>query len=194
MSKRQSADTERVTASARPTRLCRSPRVSRLVLGATCLAVFGSILAVPTAAWAVPIPWRNCGTAGQAISVQRFDASVWPPQSGQPLTLNFTWSLSETLTKDSREQLTTTWPSGRGAVRWLHFQSPLAVLFDDAVFGHKAAFPLIRLPIPPGPYSQSLTLIVPKDASARQPIGVDLTGFDGTGRQVVCMQMVVPVK
>lgn len=164
------------------------------MLAAASLALFGSIIAVPTAAWAVPVPWRNCGTAGEAISIQRFDASVWPPQSNEPLTLNFTWSLSETLNKDSREHVVTTWPSGRLSDRWLRFESPVAVLFDDALFGHKAPFQNMRLPIPPGPYSQSLTLTVPKNGSASQPIGVDLTGFDGSGRQVVCMQLTVPVK
>ena len=194
MSKPESADTERVTPSAHPARSRRSPRVSRLVLGATCLAVFGSIIAVPTAAWAVPVPWRNCGTAGEAISIQRFDASVWPPQAGEPLTLNFTWSLGETLNKDSREQLTTTWPSGRASERWLHFQSPVAVLFSGALFAPRPPLRPMSFPILPGPYSQSLTFTVPKNASARQPLGVDLMGFDGTGRQVVCMQLVVPVK
>ncbi len=163
-------------------------------MAATFLAVLSSIIGVPTAAWAVPLPWRNCGTPGDAISIQRFDASVWPPQAGQPLTLSVTWNLSETLTKDASEQLTATWPSGRVVRRWQHFESPAAVLFDHVLSEPKAPFKAMSLPLPPGPYSQSLTLTVPKTASADQPIGVDLTGFDGSRRQVMCMQVVVPVK
>jgi hypothetical protein len=165
--------------------------VMRLVLAATCLAVVGSIIAVPTAAWAVPVPWKNCGTAGDAISIQRFDASVWPPHSGQPLTLNYTWVLTETLTEGSLEHLSTTWPSGRVSDRRLPFQPPVAVLFDNAKFGHHSSEKTAPMPIPPGPYSQSLTLRVPIKGPATQPPGVDMTGFDATGRQVVCMQLIV---
>ncbi len=192
MSKPESADREREAAKAHSTRVLRSPRVSRLVLAATGLAVFGSIMAVPSAAWAVPVPWKNCGTAGDAINIQRFDASVWPPQAGELLTLSFTWNLGETLAKGLREQLTTTCPSGRVSETGVHFQSPVAVLLGDALLGHVPASRPMPLPIPPGPYSQSLTLRVP--LSAVPTLGVHLSGFDVTGRQVVCMQLVVPVK
>jgi hypothetical protein len=164
------------------------------VLAATCLAVFGSVIAVPTTAWAVPVPWKNCGSAGEAITIQRFDASVWPPQAGEPLTLNYTWALGETLTKGSQEHLTTTWPTGRVSDTWLNFQPPVPVLFDDALFGHSSPPKTTRLPMAPGPYSQSLTLRVPTKGPATQPLGVDLTGFDATGRQVVCMQLIIPIR
>ena len=183
-----------MTASAPSTRTERPPRVWRLVLGATCLAVFGSIIAVPTAAWAVPVPWKNCGTAGGAISIQQFDASVWPPQAGKPLTLNYRSVLTETLTNGSLEHLTTTWPSGRVSDVWLPFQPPAAVLFNYALFGHYPLQQTKPLPIPAGPYSQSLTLRVPEKGPATQPLGVDMTGYDATGRQVVCMQLLIPIK
>ena len=151
-------------------------------------------MTVPTAAWAVPVPWKNCGTAGDAISIQQFDASVWPPQAGKPLTLNLKSVLTETLTKGSLEHLTTTGPSGRVPDAWLPFQPPAAVLFNYALFGHYPLQQTTSLPIPPGPYSQSLTLRVPERGPVTQPLGVDLTGYDATGRQVVCMQLIIPIK
>ena len=163
------------------------------MLAATCLAIFGSVIAVPSAAWAVPVPWKNCGKAGEAITVQRFDASVWPPQAGQPLTLSSAWSLGEALTKGSLEHVTTMWPSGRVSDTWLNFQPPVPVLFDDAVFGQSPSN-TTHLPVAPGPYNQTLTLSVPKKGSATQPLGVDMTGFDATGRQVLCMDLTIPIK
>jgi hypothetical protein len=194
MSKAARADTEPVTERAHSTSTLRSSGVSKVVLAATCLAVSGAIIAVPTAAWAVPVPWKNCGSAGDAISIQRFDASVWPPQAGEPLTLNYSWVLGETLTKGSFEHVLTTWPSGRVSDTWVNFEAPVPVLFDDALFGHYASPKTTRVPIAPGPYSQSLTLRVPPKGSATQPLAVDMTGFDASGRQVLCMQLIIPIK
>ena len=160
---------------------------------ATCLAVLGSIIAGPGAAWAVPVPWQNCGTPGDAVSIQQFDASVWPPQGGRPLTLSSRWTLSETLAVGSLEHLTTTWPSGRVSDTWLPFQPPVTVLFDDALLGHRHV-EATPLPIPAGPYNQSLTVRVPRKGQATQPLAVDLTGVDAGGSQVLCLRLVIPVK
>ena len=194
MSEPSSADTEAVTASAHSTGIKRLPRVPRLVLAATCLAIFGSIIAVPSAAWAVPVPWKNCGTPADAISIQQLNASVWPPRAGASLTLSYKSMLAETLTKGSLEHLTTTLPSGRVSDTWLPFQPPVAVLFDEALLGRYPIQQTTALPMPAGPYSQTLTLRVPSKGPTTQQVGLDLTGFDATGRQVVCMQLVVPVK
>jgi hypothetical protein len=168
--------------------------VSRLGLAATCLVVVGSIIAVPATAWAVPVPWTNCGTAGDAVSVQQFDASVWPPQAGQPLTLTYKWNLTETLIQGSLEHVTTTWPSGRVFDRWLPFQPAIAPLFGMALLGHYSLSQATPPPMPAGPYSQSLTLRVPRRWHATQQIGVDVAGFDAAGHQVMCMQLVIPIK
>ena len=127
-------------------------------------------------------------------SIQQLDASVWPPQAGKPLTLNYRSVLTETLTNGSLEHLTMTWPSGRVSDVWLPFQPPAAVLFNYALFGHYPLQQTKPLPIPAGPYSQSLTLRVPEKGPATQPLGVDMTGYDATGRQVVCMQLLIPIK
>jgi hypothetical protein len=34
---------------------------------------------------AVPLPWKNCGKAGNILSVQLINASVWPPATAAPL-------------------------------------------------------------------------------------------------------------
>jgi hypothetical protein len=184
-----------VTACAHPTRTSRLTRVAELVLAATSLALFGYIVAVPTAAWAVPVPWKNCGSAGDPITIQRLDASVWPPQAGKPLTLSDAWNLTEPLTKESREVVTTTLPSGHVSDVRLRFQPPVALLFDEALLRRddlrQGRMPL---PIPAGPYNQSFTMDVPSGAGARAPLAVGLTGFDATGRQIVCMQVIIPIK
>jgi hypothetical protein len=161
---------------------------------ATCLAILGSIIALPSTAWTVPVPWQNCGGPSDAISIQQFDASVWPPRAGELLTLNYKWTVAETLTEGSLEHLTTTWPPGPGSDSWLPFQPPVAVLFNYAVLGHHHLQQTTPLPIPAGPYSQSLTLRVPKRWHATQQLGVDMTGVDATGRQVLCMRLIIPIK
>jgi hypothetical protein len=35
-------------------------------------------------AGAVPLPWKNCGTPGDAVAFSKVDVSVWPPSFGPP--------------------------------------------------------------------------------------------------------------
>jgi hypothetical protein len=168
--------------------------VSRLVLIATSLAIFGSIIAVPTTAWAVPVPWKNCGSAGDAITIQRLNASVWPPLRGETLTLSSSWTLSEPLTKGSRENVSMTWPSGRVSSSSLPFQPPVGALFDYALFGHRSTNEPSSLPMAAGPYSQNLTLMVPHKKPDQPPREVDMAAFDAYGHQILCMELIVPIK
>lgn len=184
----------RTTTGTHPQRIRRSSRASRLVLATTALLVFGSVIAVPTTAWAVPVPWRNCGSPTDAISIQRLDASAWPPQGGKEITLRLSWNLAEPLTKGSFAQITAQWSSGQTFKRTFPFdESPVAALFSFAPFGPGISQQQMPLPIPAGPYTQTLTLYVSKYMSMHT-IDVDMAGFDGTGRQVVCMQLILPVK
>lgn len=148
-------------------------------------------MALPTVAGAVPVPWKNCGTPGDAISFQKFDASVWPPQAGRPLTLSYGLTLDEALTDGSFERVTTT-SSGKRATL-LPFQLPVAELFSFGLRGHRAA-PGRPLPLPAGPYGRSLTLMVPKAEPVGQTVAVTLTGYDAAGHTVVCMQLAIPFK
>jgi hypothetical protein len=175
-------------------RIVRSTRVIKLVLVATSLAVFGSLIATPGTAWAVPVPWRNCGSAGDPISIQKFDASVWPPQAGKPLTLSAAWTSAETLSKQSREVVNTT-PvfSGPPHTR-LHFESPVAALFENDLF-EQVSGPQMSSPIQEGPYNQTFTMnVLPENTVPSEPLEVDMVGFDGSGRQIVCMQLTIPIK
>ncbi len=147
---------------------------------------------MPTAAWAVPVPWKNCGSARDVITTQRFDASVWPPQAGKPLTLAYTWTLTEPLTKGAREDVTTTGTSGQVSDTGLRFQPPIPALFDTAFA--VSAPGQTSLPVEAGPYNQSLTLNVPTKKGVTQPLEADMTAFDAAGHQILCMQLIIPVK
>lgn len=170
----------------------RSSWRSRVALAAIGVAVLGPVLALPTTAGAVPVPWKNCGSAADAINIQKFDASVWPPQAGKPLTLSYRLTLSAALTDGSFERVTTTSPSGNGA-SWAPFQLPIAQLFSFGLRGHRAA-PGRKLPLPAGPYGRTFTLTVPSGVPVGKTVGVDLTGYDAAGHEVVCMQMIIPFK
>jgi hypothetical protein len=149
-------------------------------------------MALPTTAGAVPVPWKNCGSAGDAVNIQKLDASVWPPQAGKPLTLSYRLTLSEALTDGSFERVKTTSSSGNGA-SWAPFQLPVAQLFSFGLRGHRAA-PGRQLPLPAGPYGRTLTLRVPNGVPVGTTVGVDLTGYDAAGHEVVCMQLTIPFK
>jgi hypothetical protein len=143
---------------------------------------------------AVPVPWRNCGAAGDAVSIQQLDASDWPPQTGKPLTVNVKWVLGEALAKGSFEDVTTTAATGRVREHTESFQSPVEALFDSFVLQQPA--PDLRPPIPAGPYNQRFTFKVQAGGPvvAGQQVGVDMTGYDAAGRRVVCMQLTIPIK
>ena len=138
------------------------------------------------------MPWRNCGSAGDAIAIQKLDASVWPPQAGKPLTLSYGLTLSRTLTDGSFERVRTTSPAGSGAT-WTPFQLPVEQVFSFGLTGHRAT-PGGTLPLPAGPYSRSLTLSVPSNVPVGSTVTVNMVGHDVTGHEVVCMQLVIPFK
>ena len=48
------------------------------------LAPFILSIFIATHAFAVPVPWKNCGAAGDIVAVQQLDANVWPPQNSGP--------------------------------------------------------------------------------------------------------------
>jgi hypothetical protein len=106
--------------------------------------------------------------------------------------LRYGFTLSESLTDGSFERVTTTSPSGNSAT-WTPFQLPIAQVFSFGLRGHRAA-PGRGLPLPAGPYGRTLTLSVPSDEPVGSTVGVDLTGYDARGHEVVCMQLIIPFK
>ena len=65
----------------------KSSRRTRLALTA-CL--FLALLARSAPAPAVPVPFKNCGQAGDLLAVQQVAASVWPPPTPAPLVATVT--------------------------------------------------------------------------------------------------------
>ncbi len=134
---------------------------------------------------------RNPGRRDQHSTVRRVGLA---PASRKAIDAELQVGPDRNADQRLAEHLTTTGPSGRVPDAWLPFQPPVSVLFNYALFGHYPLQETTPLPIPPGPYSQSLTLGVPARGPVTQPLGVDLTGYDATGRQVVCMQLIIPIK
>jgi len=75
---------ERVASEAQPL----PPRGRGSALLSRCArklaaAIFLGCVMLPAAA--VPVPYKNCGHAGDILSVAKLDASVWPPPTAAPL-------------------------------------------------------------------------------------------------------------
>jgi hypothetical protein len=58
---------------------------SRRLLGGLYLLAAVFLFAAAPPVDAVPLPWKNCGKAGDILSVQLINASVWPPATAAPL-------------------------------------------------------------------------------------------------------------
>ncbi|MGH9919405.1 MAG: ML domain-containing protein [Nitrososphaerales archaeon] len=144
-----------------------------LLLGVTGFSVVG----LQTAAWAVPLPYKNCGTATDPIQIQSFDASVWPPQAGKPLTLSYRWLTTVEINKGAYVWDTTT-VSGVQRI----FRRPFHPLP-----------PTTELPVPPGPYTGETTITIPDQVEGLTfHIHVVLHNRDGS--TLACLGFVVPIK
>ena len=104
---------------------------------------------LPAPAGAVPIPWKNCGKPTDLLSIQQYDASVWPPSVPAPV--------SATATFDPTGQLTNLRVFFVHGVAWTFNSGPLPT---GAVLGFvalPASFPVTvaspPLPLAAGPYS-----------------------------------------
>jgi hypothetical protein len=63
--------------------------MNRSSVATATLACVAAAFAIPAAA--VPIPWKNCGTAGDPLIITKADASVWPPQVAAPAVATATF-------------------------------------------------------------------------------------------------------
>src|SRR6185312_12503512 len=109
--------------------------------------VAGVVLAFVALAVAVPVPWKNCGGAGDVISVQQVDASVWPPVHGQKITLAVKAVIGAAI-PDATFQATIK-------------LGPITILDRK---GKLSDIKEVKLPIPAGPINQNLTIDVPKES------------------------------
>jgi hypothetical protein len=121
------------------------PNLRRLFV--PCLLLAAASLASPASA--VPIPWKNCGTPGDLLSIQQYDASVWPPSVAAPV--------NATATLDSSGQLNNLRVFLVLGVAWTFDSGPLPTSASGGFVPLPASFPVSvsspPLPLAAGPYS-----------------------------------------
>jgi hypothetical protein len=125
-------------------------------------------------AFAVPIPWKNCGKPTDVVSVSSSNASVWPPQSGKPITFLFRATLkSDILAITGSLTVTYTSPSGES-----HQQ---VHTWDNAPVGQKT-----------GPLNYTFTQVVDAPSGSIYTLHLSLQGQDGN--EDICADVTVPIK
>jgi hypothetical protein len=159
--------------------------VSRVVGLAMCLALFGAVVGMPTVAEAVPVPWLNCGSSTDLVAVQQVDASVWPPQSGKPITLSIKFMLKQSITGGSADVVLS---APQSLSKFPHVVAP----------GFARVFPIP--PMAAGPYhpqfppgSNGITFTVPFGLSGTV-YTLHIDEHDVTGAPLICLNMTIPVK
>jgi hypothetical protein len=126
---------------------------------------------------AVPIPWKNCGQAGDIISIQSLNASIWPPRGGTTAPL----------------EATATYDPGTGnlvalrvhllyGVDWIFEATNLDIPVVDDFVTLPASLPMIvispALPIPAGPRNILETFMggtIPVTLVCKATIGKNIT-------------------
>jgi len=140
------------------------------------VAAAAASIVVSKPADAVPVPWKNCGTPGNPIQVQQFDAAVWPPQRGMPETVRYSFAVARDIDV-GYDELTVS-PSG-GKLKF-----PLKA-FLAPLLAHKFAA---------GPHSDTVSLIVPASIPSGTVFSVHLSIFDRGGIEAFCLDLNVPIK
>ena len=125
-------------------------------------------------AFAVPIPWRNCGKPTDVVMVTRANASVWPPQSGKDITLSFQATLASDITEITGTlTVTYTLPNG-DTHQQVH-------TWNNAPVGQTA-----------GPFNYPYTQVV--DAPSGTIYTLHLFLQDQNGNEGICADVTVPIK
>ena len=122
-------------------------RTTRLALAAGLLvALFFRSAPAP----AVPVPFRNCGQAGDLLSIAQIDASVWPPPVAAPLVATATLDPVTGQVTDLRVHF-------QYGPNWTFEGGPLPTTISTSGFvSLPATIPLNvanPLPLPAGPYN-----------------------------------------
>lgn len=142
-----------------------------LVATALALATF---IGLSGAAGAVPVPWKNCGQAGDIISFSAVDASVWPPQAGKPITILYRGTIAVRINRGAYDVVTVT-PTGGRLFRKLRFP------------------PLLNDATAPGPFNKRVTFTVPAYPSGTI-IVIHRESYNNNGARLACVDMTVPIK
>jgi hypothetical protein len=126
---------------------------------------------------AVPVPWKNCGGAGDVISVQQVDASVWPPVHGQKITLAVKAVIGAAI-PDATFQATIK-------------LGPITILDRK---GKLSDIKEVKLPIPAGPINQNLTIDVPKEIPGGITVTAHVQLVSTAGPRAICVDVTIPFK
>lgn len=109
--------------------------------------------AVSTSAGALPIPFQNCGAAGDSFSLQQDNASVWPPPVAAPARATATFDGGGNLVDLQIHLL--------HGLDWTFDSGPLPATTSAGFVSLPASFPMTvtgpALPIAAGPYSTTET-------------------------------------
>jgi hypothetical protein len=125
----------------------------------------------------VPIPWKNCGKAGDVIAVSKADASVWPPQRGKPITLNIAANVQSAIPDANYEAKITF--------------SGIPIINKK---GKLSDFKEVKLPIPAGPVNLNQTINVPTIIPAGSTVGAHVALNLASGGGVICVDVTIPFK
>jgi hypothetical protein len=166
----------------------QSRRAFKFGVGAALAGVAAavSVVLVPTVAGAVPVPWKNCGGAGDVVVVNTIEASVWPPVHGQPLDLTLKAAVARAIPYATE---TVSWkleePIGTTALVTLRrdsFTAPFLLPGDPG------------FPIAAGPIDQPIVFRVPPHWPAGDVVALTLVARGSTGARLLCMAVTIPIK
>jgi hypothetical protein len=148
---------------------CTRLIVVTVITGSTLIGFAGP-------AGAVPVPWKNCGRAGDVVSVQKFDASIWPPRAGKAITLQYQLTVGSDVPRGSTDSISV---------------SPRT--YRDVT--NKFLFPRsLRGPLKAGPYNVTATFVIPRRVPAGSVFIIHRSAFTPAGRQLLCVDMTLPIK
>jgi hypothetical protein len=146
--------------------------------------------ALSTPARAVPIPWLNCGTPGDALKITQANASAWPPPVAAPG--------AATATLDAAGRLLDLRLTLLQGVPWTFDSGPLPTTTNAGFVSLPPSFPVSvagpPLPLAAGPYvttrtftgngssvtiADKATLAVPVSAPLTATVGLSTNGSSG---------------
>jgi len=126
-------------------------------------------------ALSVPIPYKNCGQAGDKLQITKADASIWPPHVGQAITVNLNATLTQDISGGKYEI----------KVKVLGIQ----IMDEKGAIQDIAKKYNVTLPIKAGPYGISRTVTVPSWVP-KGDIDVFVQTFNQNGAEIQCTQVV----